>query len=62
MAAAVDLRRDFTGLQLRVVAKQTTDAAFTGQLLALAEIYDGGWRSNMRLALAAPACDKSERR
>ena len=46
MAAPVALRRDFTGSQLRMAAKQTKDAAFTRRLLALAEIYDGGSRSN----------------
>ena len=45
-AAPVVLRRDFTGSQLRMAAKQTKDAAFTRRLLALAEIYDGGSRSN----------------
>jgi len=46
MAAPVALRRDFTGSQLRMGARQTKDAAFTRRLLALAEIYDGGSRSN----------------
>ena len=35
---------DFTGLQLRALAKQTKDAAFARRLLALAEIFDGGSR------------------
>ena len=37
---------DFTGLQLRALAKQTKDAAFARRLLALAEIFDGGSRSD----------------
>ena len=39
-------RSDFTGLQLRALAKQTKDAAFARRLLALAEIFDGGSRSD----------------
>jgi hypothetical protein len=46
MATPVAVRRDFTGPQLRIAAKQTKDAAFTRRLLALAEIYDGGSRSD----------------
>jgi transposase len=46
MAAPVVLRADFDGLQLRMLAKQTKDAAFARRLLALAEIYDGGLRGD----------------
>ena len=46
MAAPVALRRDFTGPQLRLAARQTKDAAFTRRLRAVAEIYDGGSRSD----------------
>ena len=46
MAAPVALRRDFTGPQLRLAARQTKDAAFTRRLLVVAEIYDGGSRSD----------------
>ena len=57
-AAPVALRRDFTGQQLRIAAKQTKNAAFTRRLLALAEIYDGAGGA-MRPALAASACRQS---
>jgi transposase-like protein len=46
MSIPVALRTDFTGLQLRVLAKQSKDAAFARRLLALAEIFDGGSRSD----------------
>lgn len=46
MSVPVALRSDFTGLQLRALAKQTKDAAFARRLLALAEIFDGGSRSD----------------
>jgi hypothetical protein len=35
-----------TGLQLRALAKRTRDAAFARRLLALAESFDGGSRSD----------------
>ena len=46
MAAAIGLRDDFDGPDLRVLAKATKDAAQGRRLLALAEIYDGGRRSD----------------
>lgn len=46
MAAAVLLRDDFDGLVLRGLAKSTKDAAQARRLLALAEICDGGSRSD----------------
>ncbi len=55
MAAPVVLRADFDGLQLRMLAKQTKDAAFARRMLALAEIYDGGLRG-MQPASAVSAC------
>lgn len=46
MAAAVRLRDDFDGPRLRAFAKATKDAAQGRRLLALAEIYDGGSRTD----------------
>ncbi len=46
MSVPVALRTDFTGLQLRTLAKRSKDAAFARRLLALAEIFDGGARSD----------------
>lgn len=46
MSVPVALRADFAGLQLRALAKQSKDAAFARRLLALAEIFDGGSRSD----------------
>jgi hypothetical protein len=46
MSVPVALRTDFTGLQLRAPAKQCKDAVFARRLLALAEIFDGGSRSD----------------
>ena len=46
MSVPVALRTDFTGLQLRALAKQCKDAAFARRLLALAEIFDGDSRSD----------------
>jgi transposase len=45
MGAAVGLRGDYDGAQLRGLAKRSVDAAQTRRLLALAAIYDGGSRS-----------------
>ncbi|MEI9986026.1 MAG: IS630 family transposase [Aliidongia sp.] len=44
MAAAVRLREDYDGDQLRQLAKRSEDAGQTRRLLALAAIYDGGSR------------------
>ncbi|HSH79444.1 MAG TPA: helix-turn-helix domain-containing protein, partial [Herpetosiphonaceae bacterium] len=45
MVAPIALREDFDGSGLRQLAKQTRDAAQARRLLALAEIYDGGLRT-----------------
>src|SRR5689334_17699196 len=44
MAAAIALRSDFAGGDLRRLARRTQDAKQTRRLLALAMIYDGGSR------------------
>jgi transposase len=46
MAAAITLRSDFTGGDLRRLARRTQDAKQARRLLALAMIYDGGSRSD----------------
>ena len=46
MAAAVALRSDFAGPDLRRLARRTQDARQVRRLLALATIYDGGSRSD----------------
>jgi transposase len=46
MAAAIVLRKDFDGPGLRRLAKASKDAAQSRRLLALAEIYDSGSRSD----------------
>ena len=46
MAAAVGLRGDFDGPRLRALAKATKNAAHARRLLALAEVYAGGMRSD----------------
>ncbi len=46
MGAAIALRGDFEASDLRRLAKATKDAAQSRRLLALAEIYDGGARSD----------------
>jgi transposase len=46
MAAAVRLRGDYGARQLRALAKGSRDADQTRRLLALAEVYDGGSRSD----------------
>jgi putative transposase len=46
MAAPIALRQDFDGPGLRRLAKQSKDAAQARRLLALAEIYDGGSRTD----------------
>jgi len=46
MGSAIALREDFHGPLLRQLAKATKDAAQSRRLLALAEIYDGGMRSD----------------
>ena len=46
MSIAIALRPDFDAAALRRVAKATRDAAQGRRLLALAEIYDGGTRTD----------------
>ena len=46
MASAIPLRSDLDGPALRRCARRTKDAAQARRLLALAEIYDGGSRSD----------------
>ena len=46
MAAPIDLRNDFDSVSLRRLAKRTRDAAQSRRLLALAEVYDGGSRTD----------------
>ena len=46
MAAPIALRGDFDGPGLRRLAKQSKDAAQARRFLALAEIYDGGSRTD----------------
>src|ERR671916_2750326 len=46
MAVPIALREDFDGPGLRRLAKRTKDAAQARRLLALAEIYDGGSRTD----------------
>jgi putative transposase len=46
MGSAIALREDFDGSGLRRIAKATKDAAQSRRCLALAEIYDGGARSD----------------
>ena len=45
MPAAIALRTDFTGSELRHLARHKRDANQARRLLALAVIYDGGSRS-----------------
>ncbi len=45
MTAAIALRDDFDGPELRALAKGSCDAVQVRRLLALAEIYDGASRS-----------------
>jgi len=46
MGAGIALREDFDGWGLRRLAKTTKDAGQSRRLLAMAEIYDGGARSD----------------
>ena len=46
MAASIGLRTDFDGAGLRRLAKATKDAGQSRRFLALAEIYDGGRRTD----------------
>ena len=46
MAAPIDLRNDFDSVSLRRLAKRTRDGTQSRRLLALAEVYDGGSRTD----------------
>ena len=46
MAAPIDLRNDFDSVSLRRLARRTRDATQSRRLLALAEVYDGGSRTD----------------
>ncbi len=46
MGAAIALRDDYDGSGLRRLARATKDAGQSRRCLALAEIYDGGTRSD----------------
>ena len=46
MAAPIDLRNDFDSVSLRRLAERTRDATQSRRLLALAEVYDGGSRTD----------------
>ncbi len=46
MAVPIALREDFDGPGLRRLARATKDAAQARRLLALAEVYDGGLRTD----------------
>ena len=46
MSAAVPLREDFTADDLRRLARGSRDAGQSRRLLALAQIYDGGTRTD----------------
>ena len=46
MGAAVALREDYDGPGLRRLAKATKDAGQSRRLLAVAEIFDNGTRSD----------------
>ena len=45
MGGGIRLRTDFSGVDLRKLAKESRDADQTRRLLALASIYDGGNRT-----------------
>ncbi len=45
MAAPIRLREDYRAKDLRVLARESRDANHTRRLLSLAEIYDGGTRT-----------------
>lgn len=46
MTAAIGLRKDFDGIALRKLARRVKDSGQARRLVALAEIYDGGSRSD----------------
>ncbi len=46
MGAAIPLRDDFDGGQVRLLARKSRDGAQTRRLLAIAVIYDGARRSD----------------
>jgi len=59
MGAAIGLREDFGSADLRVLARSSKDANQARRLLALAVIYDGGWRRRRRPGPAGSACRSS---
>jgi transposase len=61
MAAAIDLRSDFDGCDLRRLARASKDGRQLRRLLALAAIYDGGTRGEAASAFrlcATGCCDR----
>ncbi|MDP9757281.1 transposase [Agrobacterium sp. SORGH_AS 745] len=46
MSSAISLRSDFGGDGLRIQVRQTTDTDEARWVLALASIYDGGFRAD----------------
>lgn len=46
MGSAISLREDFDGAELRRLARTTKDAGQSRRLLVVAEIYDGGRRTD----------------
>ncbi len=61
MGTAIRLGDDFDAALLRALAKTGRDANQIRRLLALAEIYDGGYRGSA-LAVSLRQLRKSERR
>ena len=55
-APGIDLRNDFDSVSLRRLAKRTRDATQSRRLLALAEVYDGGSRTDASRIGAASVC------
>src|SRR5215203_3578565 len=45
MRRGIELRGDYDAARLRALAKATRNAGQSRRLLALAEIYEGGWRT-----------------
>src|SRR5918993_632726 len=62
MAAPIVLRDDFDGVGVRKLAKATKDAAQALRLLALAEIADGGWRTDAAMRPWPPSWQRSVKR
>jgi hypothetical protein len=60
MAAPIDLRDDFDSASLRRLAKTTRNATQSRRLLALAEIYAGGSRTDAARIRHPPNCLPTE--